>query len=214
MPVKCIACDMDFTLAHWVSGFDSIVRIFTNRGIDPELAQVAFDEVNRTGFSIANYRAQVERYSQRSLADQAEQIEREFERCFRGAFRAYDDSLGWLTRWRARGTKVAVLSFGVPEFQRQKVDLLRLPHDDLFLVREKVGKIEALRMLLTRYLAPIVTINDDERELDAVRDAGLDENQVVTVLITRPDKVRKAESHHSHFLVQNLAEADALLQRF
>ena len=69
--------------------------------------------------------------------------------------------------------------------QRQKISLVGLDHLLSFIVSTPFSKARPLRELIAVYGAPIAHVDDVGRELDAIRRAGLAEQEIITYHIVR-----------------------------
>lgn len=210
--VRCVALDFDHTLAYFSGGYGGLEEIFVRRGIPSEIAQEVLAQTTQQGFTIENYRRAIEAQTSRSFADEAVVIREEFAQWLSGSLCLYPDSVPFAQYWRSCDVPVVVVTFGVPEYQREKIQSTALPCSEIRHTTVKGRKADVLAQLCEQHGIPVVFVDDDPKELDAVRDNGITEKQVLTVLIVRPDQARAETPRHLHHRIQNLAEVNALLR--
>jgi GNAT superfamily N-acetyltransferase len=73
------------------------------------------------------------------------------------------------------------------QYQIDKVKFCDIKHEELFVSYLVGAKVSAIRSLLSQYGSPLLFVDDDQSELDSVREEGLNEEQVITVHVNRPD---------------------------
>ncbi len=208
MKPTCIALDFDFTLAHFTGGLHNLYAIFTRRGIAPEIVREAHLETEREGFTIARFTAQIKKRVTELPRETA--VSTEFGEWLRASLTPYPDTRAFFTRWAGK-IPLAIVTFGDPDYQKQKIGMFDLPYDSLFTVAPPRTKSEALRALIARHGKPILFVDDKPEELDAVRDDFISEDDVVTVLMRRPDSMYLNTRRHSHERVASLYEVDHLI---
>lgn len=208
MKPTCIALDFDFTLTHFVGGLDSLYTIFTRRGVAPEIVREAHQQTERGGFTIDKFTANVKKCVPELLQETT--VAAEFTEWLHTSLVPYPDTRSFFVRWFGK-IPLAIVTFGDPSYQKQKIDLMNFPHDSLFTIAPTYKKTEALCTLIARHGRPILFVDDKPEELDAVRDDLLSEDDVVTVLMRRPDGIYLDTPHHNHERVASLCEVDHII---
>lgn len=186
MQVTCIAVDFDGTLAYFKGGYDELFAIFSRRGVDPVVVRECYEKTKREfGFSISAMTSVVAGQTGRRF--NALEIAAEFRDWLGLSLIPYPDSVATLARWQKQGITVVILTAGNTEYQTQKVQVTHLPHDQLLVVSHECEKPDVVRRLLERYGPPVLLIEDRPSVLDAMREDGLDEDQVITVRLLRAE---------------------------
>jgi FMN phosphatase YigB (HAD superfamily) len=189
MKPKVIACDLDYTLTRFLdAGMSGLEAIFTGRGADPGLVKSALAEANEKSFSFSVFHHLVEHRSGKSFPFR--KTFDEFVAWLRTTVSCYDDTHSALMFMRSHGIAVSVITFGDPRYQRQKLNVSKIPHDDVRFAAKRGDKWQHLEALIETYETPIIFVDDCPAELDAVRENGLMEGLVRTV------RMRRADSPH------------------
>lgn len=82
-----------------------------------------------------------------------------------------------------------------------------IPYDEFHTVGPGVIKAGVIKDLVARFGAPVLFADDKSAELDAVRDAGMDERLVQTVRVRRKDSPHNPiVSKYRHVEVVSLNE--------
>lgn len=186
MHVTCIAVDFDGTLAYFRGGYDALFAIFSRRGIDPVVVKECYERTKREfGFSISAMTSVV---TQRAGFDlKCEDIMSEFRDWLGLSLVPYPDSVATLTTWQRQRIPVVILTAGNTEYQTQKVQAVRMPHDQFIVVSHEREKPVIVQQLLERYGSPVLLIEDRPSVLDSMRELGPLEHQVITVRLLRKE---------------------------
>lgn len=186
MRATCIAIDFDGTLAYFKGGYDELFAIFHRRGVDLVVVKECYEQTKREfGFSISAMTSVVSSRTGCSLDTVA--IAAEFRGWLGLSLVPYSDSVATLVRWQHQGIPVVILTAGNSEYQTQKVQVTRMPHDQLTVVSHEHEKPDVVRRLLERYGLPVVFVEDRPSVLDAIREHGLTEDRVITVRLLRQE---------------------------
>lgn len=193
MQTTCIVVDFDGTLAYFKGGYDELFAIFSRRGVDPAVVKECYEQTKRKfGFSISAMTAVVT--SQTGCHVDAAGVAAEFRNWLELSLIPYPDSAGMLTQWQNQGIPVVILTAGNSEYQAQKVQATHMPHDQLIVVSHECEKPDVVRQLLEHYGSPVLYIEDRPSVLDAIRECGLTEGEVMTVRLLR----RESPYFHEH----------------
>ncbi len=212
MRPSCIALDLDQTLIHYRGEYEGMFEPFTKRNVPKKIVETARDNTTLVGgFSIVNLLVTL-----RSLITHVPDepaIERELEMWFKNCLALYDDASRFMKQWEKKHTPpLAIVTRGDETWQRRKVEFLTLAHDHLFVTEKRITKCDALRKLITRYGAPLIFVDDKASELDRVREEGLGENAVLTVLIKRPESIyRDQKAEFPHRVISTLEDLNPIL---
>lgn len=213
--IACVALDVDYCSARFIDQEKGLPDIFVRRGVPKDQALAALDEARASGFTIDRYAELLrERHEKIIRVRDIPSIRHEFQAWFRTSFQAYDDTAKALKDMHARHAHLAFVTFGNEGFQRKKVTSLDLHRHDaaIHVVEPPRIKSGVIRGLAYVYGRTILYADDKPEELDAIRDAGLSEQEVVTVRVTRPDSPhRDIKARHAHVEVASLAEIVPLL---
>lgn len=212
MPVACIAVDFDGTLAYFKRGYDDLFAIFGRRGVDPVVVRECYEQTKREfGFSISAMTAVVTSKAGRHF--DATGVTAEFRDWLGLSLIPYNDSVVTLTRWKRQGIPVVILTAGNSEYQTQKVQATRMPHDQLIVVSNEREKPGVARRLLEHYGLPVLLIEDRPSVLDAMREHGLTEDKIITVRLLRQESpyVRE-QSVYRHRSYNTLQEVHSSIE--
>lgn len=206
MQATCIAVDFDGTLAYFRGGYDKLFAIFSRRGVDPVIVKECYEQTKReSGFSISALVSAVT--AQSSCHFDMGEIESEFRDWLGVSLVPYIDGTTVLGQWRCREVPVVILTAGNTEYQTQKVQAARMPHDQLIVVANEREKPVIVRQLLERYGPPILLIEDRPSVLDSMRESGLLKHQVITVrLLRRESPYVNDKSMYKHYSCNTLDE--------
>lgn len=209
--VTCIGIDFDNTLAHFLTSSTGFFKIFSRYHVSEEQLRKTYDEVahsqNGNGFTFEGMLADVTKMVL-ALSSHEDELKRAFGKWLRENLTLYPDSLSALTNWHdGLRIPICIVTAGAEEYQRQKVDLMQIPHDDIIVVPHANEKASVTKKLLSRYGRQIVFIDDKDSELDHLCDAGIDSGDVLKVHIKRPDSpYRDQKPRYKHLEVESLAD--------
>lgn len=210
MSPKCIAIDLDDTIIHHTNGsYDALFELFADTTVTKATITEIYEKTKRTlGFSLENFLATLEETTGHIIEKGA--AKQRFKSWLSNFSTVYPDSIPAIFHWRnKKKLPIAIITSGDHAFQKQKVELLQVPHDELHIITPPNEKPEILRTLLARYGAPIFFIDDNAKELDRVRDAGITEDSVITFHIVRPIPRYPESPRYPHRTIHSLAEIDA-----
>lgn len=210
--VSCIAIDFDFTLSHFVNpiqnGFFNIMR---KRGWDDKDIKFVRQHAEKEGFSIEKFFKAAALLKPEVPITDASSIRLEFEQWLKESIELYPDSLPFLKKWW--GTlPIVVITAGDQLYQREKVNLVRLPYDELHVITPPSRKVDVLTDLLNRYGAKLLYIEDKPDELDTAL-LRLGAHNVITVLVPREDSPYNGlQPRYNHIKVHSLEEVSTLIE--
>ena len=186
MHVKCIAIDFDGTLAAFKGGYDGLFAIFSRRGVELAVVKECYEQTKRgCGFLITAMTAVVA--GRMGCCFDQQRIECEFKDWLGLSLIPYPDSVVTLAAWQCQGIPVVILTAGNAEYQTQKVQATRMPHDELIVVSHEREKSGVVCRLLECYGPPLILIEDRPSVLDSVRECGFSEDEVFTVRLLRQE---------------------------
>lgn len=218
MHYHCITIDFDNTLAHFVGrdGSKGFFPIFEKHGIPRATVEQCYEATKESGFSVEKL---LNELSLRGVMPCfgtvfKEQLQEEFAGWLQRSLILYPDSLAALTMLQKQHIPICIITVGDERFQRRKIQLVHPPHDEVIVVPHFNDKADAEKKVLVRFGGPIVLVDDKAKELDAIRDAGLDEAAVETVHINRADSPYRSQQakyhHHEIFSLAQLLEELAM----
>lgn len=188
MKPKCIAIDFDYTLAHFINGYNGLFEIFTKQGIPFSLVKQTYEEVKQTGFSLSNFIQILEEKTDIIL--NLENIYTDFQTWLLETLCLYEDAK---FLQKPLNIPVVIITFGDSEFQLQKIHNMNIVCNSVHTVSCINSKSDTLNNLLQTYGAPILYIDDKASELDAIADSGIRAEDVITFHIFRKDSPYKFE---------------------
>ncbi len=202
--IKCIAVDFDGTLANFNGGISNgFHEIFSKRGIAKETVDATRKEIDeKIGFTIEKFVELIKEKSGIKNLPAEESIVSEFRSRLR-FFKAYTETTSSVEEW-LRFVPVVVVTRGNPAYQKEKLDLVNVPANEIFIVEPPQKKSEVLRKLVERYGGPIIFVDDRVSELDDVRRNGLGKKDVITLRMKRSDTIETNKSEYEHKEINSL----------
>lgn len=197
--ITCIAIDLDNTLIYPRGGNLRLFRVLAKHGVPLLRLPAIYEEAKQHGLSAHSLLAAAKTHSKKPL--DAGAIQNDIARWLHASVACYPDSIAAVTEWRKRRVPVMIVTVGVPEFQKEKIAIAGIPHDDVFVVQNVNGKSSVLGTLLDRYGATCLFIDDKSTELDAAYESGIAPERVLTFRIRRrnsPYYQQKAVYEHRH----------------
>lgn len=210
MKPTCIALDLDYTLTHFIGGYDNLFAIFMRRGVAHEIIQEIYKETQREGFTIKLFTKKIK--DKTGELPQETTVTAEFERWLHESLAPYPDTTAFFAQWFGK-IPIAIVTFGDPDYQKQKLGAVSLPHDIVFTIAPPHRKSEALRTLVSRYGKPIIFVDDTLEMLDSVRNDGLCVDEIITVEMRRPDRASLKTPMYPHHRVTSLDEVGRLIHK-
>lgn len=218
MHYHCVTIDFDNTLAHFVGedGSKGFFPIFEKHGILREMVEQCYEATKENGFSVEKLLNELSLRGVVLCSSTVfrEQFQEEFARWLQQSLILYPDSFVALTALQKRNIPICIITVGDERFQRRKIELVHPPYDEVIVVPHFNDKADAEKNVLVRFGGPIAFIDDKAKELDAVRDAGLDEADVETVHINRADSPYRSQQakyhHHEIFSLVELLQERAV----
>lgn len=202
MKPTCLALDFDGTLAYFSGGKDDLYTIFTDAGIPMTLAREAYEAVRENGFSIGKMIDYV--LDKTDVVIDADLLFRKNMQRVQDQLHLYPDAQRFTTKIEI---PVAIVTFGDEANQQFNINKVGIVFNELHAVQSPNSKHAALKHLVETYGAPVLFVDDKASELDAVRDAGLDESQVTTVRIVRDGGEHNfQQAAHEHKTISSLDE--------
>ncbi len=202
MKMSCLALDFDYTISHFTDDLRGLFEIFTRRGVPEKEARSAFTHVvEQVGFTFSAYSHAVQRAHR---VNESEKILRaEFKNWLSSSLVLYPESLRMLRKWHNK-IPVVIVTSGNPEFQREKIKTVGIPYDDVRFIQPPQRKVSVMPHLLKKYGVPVVFVDDNPRELDAVYQKSL-QDKIITFLMRRPDSpYATAEPEYRHREIRSL----------
>tara|TARA_Y100000310_G_C20583848_1_gene764379 strand:- start:4 stop:630 length:627 start_codon:yes stop_codon:yes gene_type:complete len=190
----CIVVDFDGTLAHFAHGSQGFFKIFTQRRVPESVVQEGYEQLKTTeGFSMQGLTALLEK----KFSFKKEGTEQEFEEWLQQELVLYPESIEAIQYWKGQNIPVVILTAGQESFQREKVDMMKIPYDKLCIVPSDTEKVVEIKNLMSVYGKPIAVIDDKATILDMIRSEFPDTNEVKTIWIRRSEpSVQKTEYEH------------------
>lgn len=204
MRSTCIALDLDYTLSHFRGRYDGLFDIFRKRGVPDDVIGRAYDEAKSDGFTIEKL---IDLVAREGAALERGPVRAEFRAWLESAITLYSDVMPFLERLRSTGSlPVAIITFGQPDYQEEKVRLLKFPYDRYVCVPEPDAKFAALLELKAAYGTPLLYVDDKASELDRIREQD-PKKQIFTVRVMRPDSpYRDQPTRFKHIHISSLGE--------
>lgn len=201
---RWIAVDFDFTLSHFQRGIESVLDLFTSRGVPREEVREAWLEAEAQGFSPGVFHNAVAARVGEHFA--ISDFEKDFAEWLSSSVTLYADCVPTLAAWSRLQIPVTIVTLGDAPYQRQKIAIVGLEHLEVIVVPGVQGKLSVIHEIVGRSGTPGLFIEDNASLLDQVHDAfsSLD---VMTAWIKRPDSpyvLRRP--HRPHVVITELAE--------
>ena len=98
---------------------------------------------------------------------------------------------------------ISIITSGDHHRQREKVLRSHLQVDDLSITKHAPGKVQCVKVLLKKYGAPIIFVDDKAQTLDAIRDRFA-EDEVILYHMVRDDAAYPEQYKHNHTIVDSL----------
>lgn len=211
MKPKCIVVDFDNSISFFKGGKTGLFTIFIRQGADESLVRESYEETKKEGtFLVENLTQKLEKNT--GIHFDKEKIIKEFWAWISDTVRLYTDSVPVISNWRNSGVPVIILTFGDPNYQKQKIAMTNTPYDEVITVESNDKKVMSLKDIIKKYGKPIVVIDDTPGVLDDIRDMGYSQDDVVTFLMRRPDgPYVHNKSKYSHREISDFYEAEKIV---
>ncbi len=181
---KFIAIDFDHTIAYHRGGREVLFRILRKNGIPLRKIGEIYERTKKEhGLSAEGLFRVAQEYVTEPLNKEA--IARDVVLWLHSSVTCYPEAAKAMAMWKAANIPIYIVTVGTPEFQKKKVEIANVPHDDIFVLDTVNNKSGVLKQLLARYGAPCIFIDDKATELDAIRESGLNREDVATFRIRR-----------------------------
>lgn len=133
-----------------------------------------------------------------------EKIKYDIDTWLKKSVTCYPDAASSITAWKKAGIPVIIITVGAPEFQKRKIELSKIPHDDVFIIDRINKKSETIRELVKKYGSPCLFIDDKATELDAIHDAGIHETIITCRILRKNSPYFGQKALHSHIEITAL----------
>lgn len=206
MKTSCVACDLDFCLSHFGQNIlADFVDLFLFTGVERQIIADIETEAERHRFTFESFfRIFTERTG---IALDAEKLLPQCRDWLENYLQLYPESREWFDSRVSSHIPVVIVTYGDPEFQGAKLQMLRLRPAMTFYTMRTGEKHLVLRRLVQRYGPGVLFVDDNPLEHDNVRDAGFSSEEVRTVRVLRPDTpYRDRPAKHQHEEVQVLSD--------
>lgn len=202
MKPTCLALDFDGTLAYFDGGKEDLYTIFTDQGISMSLAREAYEQIRDGGFSIGKMIDYI--LDKTDVVVDADLLFRKNMQRVQDQLHLYPDAEIFRESF---SLPVAIVTFGDEANQRFNIEKVGLAFDDLKTTQSPNSKHQALSELVTQYGGPVAFVDDKATELDAIRNGGLDESQVLTFRMVRDQGEHNfQQASHEHQVVSSITE--------
>ncbi len=197
MKISCIVTDFDFTLSHFSDPIDcGLFDVFRRRGVSEDLIKAAFDAVARRGYNKENFINEVFSSAGSDCNSDKQSAATEISAWLKRSLTPYPDSEPFL--WKYWGhTRIVILTHGEQIYQRQKINAVAVPYDEIHVVTPPRRKADVLQELLGRFGAPLLFVDDRGDELDMAVDR-LGAESVKTVWMGRDDAPAESKMPPKH----------------
>ncbi|MFH0830540.1 MAG: hypothetical protein V1895_00580 [Parcubacteria group bacterium] len=201
---RAIVSDFDFTVSHFISGIETVLELFTSRGVPHDVAHTSWQAAEERGFSLRVFTEEIELRTSRHFAPSALKVD--FTKWMIKNIRPYEDSFLAFVAWQALRIPVIFVSFGDTVYQRDKIALSTLPHTGMHIVQNKSHKVNIVREILRLYGPPIIHLEDDVTILDVIYETGLG-MQIQTIWVHRPDSpYATTPARYPHLVITALTD--------
>jgi len=203
MKPKCLAFDFDYTLASFSGNREALFEIFSSQGVPVTKVVTIYEEIKKAGaYSVANLVNRL--MDETDTIFDVDKIYRDHDEWLRQNMRLYPDA----ERLKSKlDIPVAIITHGDEQHQKMKIDKTGILYDHLYITPEADSKHKFLRELFDMLGGPIAFVDDKATELDAVRDAGLTNEHVITHHIHRDDsRYGFLKAKHDHQIITGLED--------
>lgn len=183
--IKFIAIDLDHTLIFPRGGKTGLFRIFQKHHIAKCHTREVYEKTKQCGFSVENFLRVAKEYAAQPLNTPT--VKKDIESWLGTSTLRYPDVLPFVTKWRNEHIPVIIITVGAPEFQKKKIKIADIPHDDIYILDAINKKSNVLRMLCGRFGTPGIFIDDKASELDALFEDGITPQEIFTCRIRRKE---------------------------
>lgn len=199
----CIAFDLDGTLAKFNDDKIGLKNIFLDSGIKPQEFEKAYSKAKDNGFNFEKLIYFCATISNTKLNN--DYLLEKLNSWLKQNLVLHEDARFLMNSsdWQTDAV-LAIITFGNPQFQYQKIKHLGIKKDVCFFSDTKLKKNKAIE-LLAQNLKPILFVDNSLEELDALREAGYSSNVLETVWINRKNKASN-KAKFQHLTIQNLSE--------
>ncbi len=184
MKPRLLSFDLDGTLAYFnQSQYGSLADFFARHGVPSETFKLAYEKT-RLGGGFSPERFLTVLADQYAIKLETKKVLDEVYTRLKQTLTLFPDAssvMGPSNHTRP----TAIVSFGDAQFQNYKIKLLNLAPDRIYIVNAFLSKAKPLREIITAYGAPVIHVDDSAPELDAIRRAGLSEEEVITYHLVR-----------------------------
>lgn len=205
MNIRCIALDLDYTLSHFQGRYEGLFKIFRKRGAAEHVIQNAYRDAKTDGFTIEKL---IDLVAARGVPLDHSPILDEFRAWLAESITLYPDALPFLERVRnALHLPVAIVTFGHPSHQTEKIRLLKFPYDEFICTTDLRKKYKPLKELAERRGAPLLYVDDSNEELDFIHEQDPHQTEIITAHIVRPDAPHRDDTtRFAHIHISSLNE--------
>lgn len=197
MKPTCLALDFDHTLAHF-AGYDGMFDIFVRQGVPLPLVRESYQKSLRSIGSMISFLTE-----KTDVKLDAPKIYREFDEWLSANLLIYPDAKRFLEK---QDLPIAIVTLGDAPHQEQKIKKLGFKYDHFMPVANINKKSDQIKILLDKYGAPIIFVDNKNSELDSVR-ARFKESQVITYLIDREENPYSHQKpKFKHIIITTLNE--------
>ncbi|MFH1711809.1 MAG: HAD family hydrolase [Patescibacteria group bacterium] len=201
MKPSCLAFDFDYTLASFGGNRENFFDLFSDQGVPTTDIIRIYEEMKKTGsYSVANLVNRL--MDETDTIFDVDKIYRDHDEWLKQNLRLYPDAEKLKHKLNV---PVAIITHGDEQHQKMKIEKTGVKYDHLFVTNKPDSKHKPLRELLELIGGPIVFVDDKATELDAVREAGLGPEHVITHHIHRDDgHYGFLKAKHEHRIITSL----------
>jgi FMN phosphatase YigB (HAD superfamily) len=195
MNYSCLLFDFDGTLAYYKDDKQGLWQPFLKHGVSKEIITKIYEKTKNNNFSLEKFAQNINSEIQKKINE--EEVVQELKHYLKENLVLYDDAK--IVVQNKMNVPFVLLTFGDPGFQIDKINALDVKKD-LVIFSLEFPKIDILGGLIKDLRKsddrPLMFVDNSWKELDAVRDAGYTEKEIVTYWINRDNYTKKPKYKH------------------
>ncbi|MCF6276451.1 MAG: hypothetical protein L3J07_01235 [Candidatus Magasanikbacteria bacterium] len=195
---SCILFDFDGTLTTFRDNKKGLWDIFLKKGISKETIEENYKKTKSNAFNFEKFINSFDNLEK-------EKVLKEMQKWLKENLTLYTDA----EFIKNKNFSFVLFTFGDPKYQIEKIRAVGIT-PDLFLFSEKFPKINSIKSFIENLKfereknGPLIFIDNSFLELDAVRDAGYSENEIITIWLNRKNSTEKLK--YKHLEIKSLDE--------
>lgn len=182
MGATVLVLDFDNTLVKITHRND----LFSSFGQDKipakEVKSTYADIHNKGGFSPSNM---LRALKEKGYCVNEAQTMADFDKWLSRSVRRYGDAASLIRKAREVGMRVVILTYGVEEYQKMKIAMSGILHDEVIVVDSPEKKVDALAGLKEKWDGPLLYLDDSLEVISVVARSEKLRHHVIPVFVSR-----------------------------